>query len=93
VVHFRQHQLKVKGADRDGTASLFFRPHDTEIVTDGPSLPAIVSLSRPRGGGTRLEADVEGLEVPIEIDFAGANPPNVGDTISVAPTESRLFYD
>ena len=93
TVHFRQHQLNIDGADRDGTASLFFRPHDTEIVTDGPALPAIVSLSRPRGGGTRLEADVEGLEAPIEIDFDGADPPNVGDVIAVAPTRSRLFYD
>jgi sulfate transport system ATP-binding protein len=92
-VRFGERLLNIAGADRDGAASLFFRPHDIEIVKEGPALPAIVSLSRPRGSGTRLEARVEGLEQPLELDFNGANPPRVGDSISVAPLRSRLFFD
>jgi sulfate transport system ATP-binding protein len=75
----------------DGEAELFFRPHDSAIVSNAPALPAIVSLARPNGGATRIEARVEGLDQPLEIDFSGDNPPRVGDHITVAPTRSRLF--
>jgi sulfate/thiosulfate transport system ATP-binding protein len=91
-VRFRDQILDVPGGRRDGPASLFFRPHDTRIVTEGPALSATVSLSRPRGGGTRLEARVEGLDQPLELDVPSTNPPRVGDSIAVSPTRSRLFY-
>ena len=76
-----------------GPASLFFRPHDARLVADGSGLPAIVSLARPRGGATRLEARVDGLDQPLEIDFDGPNPPKIGDAIAVAPTHYRLYLD
>ena len=75
----------------DGKATLFFRPHDTEIVDHADALPATVTLARPRGGGTRIEAELEGHPVPLEIDHQGATPPRVGDRIRVRPTRSRLF--
>ncbi len=92
-VHFGAHALDVPAGGRDGPASLFFRPHDTRIVTEGPALPAIVSLARPRGGATRLEARVEGLEQPLELDVPSDDPPRIGDRIGVAPARSRLFYE
>jgi sulfate/thiosulfate transport system ATP-binding protein len=92
-VRFGDRALAVPAASGAGKASLFFRPHDAAIVTDGPALPAIVSLARPRGGSTRLEARVDGLEQPLEIDFEGPNPPRVGDSIAVAPMQSRLFFE
>jgi len=76
-----------------GPASLFFRPHDARLVADGSGLPAIVSLARPRGGATRLEARVDGLDQPLEIDFDGPNPPKIGDAIRVSFTTCRLFFD
>jgi sulfate transport system ATP-binding protein len=92
-VHFRDHVFAVPGAAHDGEAELFFRPHDIELVDNGPALPAIVTLARPRGGDTRLEAKLEGLDAPLEIDFAGEHPPKVGDRIGVAPRRGRFFYD
>ncbi|PTQ10116.1 sulfate ABC transporter ATP-binding protein [Sphingomonas oleivorans] len=92
AVRFGDRELQV-GSDglADGPATLFFRPHEAVIVPDGPALPAIVSLARPKHGVTRIEAQVDGLPHPLEIDVAGANPPKVGDSIAVAPTRSRLF--
>jgi len=75
----------------DGDATLFFRPHEAEIVDgDAAALPAVVSLARPRGGGTRIEAILEGYDAPLEIDHSGP-PPKVGDAIRVRPTGGRLF--
>ena len=79
-------------APADGEATLFFRPHDIELVGDGAAgLPAIVSLARPRGGATRLEALLEGHIVPLEIDYRGTAPLRPGDRIGVRPTKARLF--
>ncbi|WP_156678951.1 sulfate/molybdate ABC transporter ATP-binding protein [Sphingomonas profundi] len=93
--HFGDHALDVALGDAaDGAGSLFFRPHDAEIVAEGaPALPAIVSLARPRGGATRIEAQVEGHAAPLEIDYRGTEPPRPGDRIGVRPTRARLFPD
>ncbi len=91
--HFGAHAFDVDpGGAADGEATLFFRPHDVEIVGDGaPALPAVVSLARPRGGATRIEARVEGREAPLEIDYQGRTPPRPGDRIGVRPLRTRLF--
>ena len=75
-------------------SSIFFfvHAHDVAIVGDGaPALPATVSLARPRGGGTRIEAHIEGHGVPLELDYQGAQPPRPGDRIGVRPLKARLF--
>lgn len=93
IARFGAHSLPVSDTDgRSGRASLFFRPHDAELVSDGPALPAVVTLARPRNGGTRVEAALDGLAAPLEIDVTG-NAPRVGDTISVRPARTRLFWD
>jgi sulfate transport system ATP-binding protein len=91
--HFGGHAFDVDtGGSGDGDATLFFRPHDVEIVGgDAPALPAIVSLARPRGGATRIEATLEGHDAPLEIDYQGSEPPRPGDRIGVRPLRTRLF--
>jgi sulfate transport system ATP-binding protein len=80
--------------ERDGKASLFFRPHDVVFREPGEGvIEAIVSLARPHGGTTRVEAGIGGREAPLELDFAGTNPPRVGDRIAISPTKARLFYE
>ncbi|TVV71871.1 sulfate/molybdate ABC transporter ATP-binding protein [Sphingomonas solaris] len=91
--HFGGHAFDVAtDGTRDGDATLFFRPHDVEIVGAGAAaLPAVVSLARPRGGGTRIEARIEGREAPLELDYTGDAPPRPGDRIGVRPLRARLF--
>ena len=91
--HFGAHRLDVPSpAGGDGEASLFFRPHDVEIVDPREGvLPATVSLARPRGGATRIEASLAGHPVPLEMDYRGDTPPRPGDHIGVRPTRTRFF--
>jgi len=74
-----------------GEGTLFFRPHDAEIVDDGDALPAVVTLTRPRGGAIRVEAAVDGLSVPLEVDVTPDKAPRVGDRVAIRPTRVRLF--
>jgi sulfate transport system ATP-binding protein len=80
-------------ADRDGEATLFFRPHDATFAGPGAgTIAATVLLARPHGGATRIEACVEGEDAPLELDYTGPTPPKVGDRIDVRPGRARLFY-
>ncbi|RZM31137.1 MAG: sulfate/molybdate ABC transporter ATP-binding protein [Sphingomonas sp.] len=78
---------------RAGPAALFFRPHDVELVAGAveSALAATVLLARPRNGATRVEARVDGLDAPIEIDLPG-DAPAIGETIHVRPTRPTLFF-
>jgi sulfate transport system ATP-binding protein len=77
----------------DGPALLFFRPHDAELAEAGPgALPATISFARPRGGVTRIEARIAGLERPVEIDHDPATPvPADGQQVHIRPVRGRLF--
>jgi sulfate/thiosulfate transport system ATP-binding protein len=93
---FNGHALDVDGTSvRDGKALLFFRPHDVELVGDhAPGLPATVTLARPNSGATRVEAVLEGLDVPLEIDLNhGGVAPKPGERITVRPTKARFYPD
>jgi sulfate transport system ATP-binding protein len=91
--HYGNHAFDLPLGDAaDGAGTMFFRPHEAEIVgSDAPALPAIVSLARPRGGATRIEATLEGHDAPLELDYKGSTPPGPGDRIGVRPTRARIF--
>ena len=79
-------------AQGSGEATLFFRPHDVDLIDgDAPALPAVVTLARPRGGAMRVEAELEGHAVPLEIDYRGERTLSAGDRIAVRPNRFRLF--
>jgi sulfate transport system ATP-binding protein len=86
-------QALATGLAGAGEGTLFFRPHDAEIVEDGEALPAVVTLTRPRGGAIRVEAAVDGLSVPLEVDVAPDKAPHVGDRVAIRPTRVRLYTD
>ncbi|SFR76503.1 sulfate/molybdate ABC transporter ATP-binding protein [Sphingomonas jatrophae] len=81
------------GDAADGPGLLFFRPHDVEPALGGEgTLSATVTLARPRAGMTRVEAALDGLDAPLELDLPG-EPPAVGERITVRPTRLQVFPD
>jgi sulfate transport system ATP-binding protein len=80
---------QVEGKSPTGAATLFFRPHDA--ILGGGGVPATVTLVYPHGALYRVEAKVDGVEKPFELDILRENLPHVGDRISVVPTRAMLF--
>ena len=91
AVRFGEVALPVNAAGIEGEAELFFRPHHARVVTNGPMLPATVTLARPRNGQVRIEAAMEGRAAPLEIDVPAEGAPRAGDRIGILPTDGRLF--
>ncbi|WP_448664322.1 sulfate/molybdate ABC transporter ATP-binding protein [Sphingomonas sp. CJ20] len=75
----------------EGVASLYFRPHDAELVETGAALSAKVTAIRPRGGTLRVEASVEGLGQPLEFDTPRDAALSIGQTVLVRPTHAHVF--
>jgi len=71
----------------EGPANAWFRPHDVIAAEDG--IPATPLLARPKNGATRVEAQIEGIEKPVEIDLP--TPPAPGAPVRFRPTRIRLF--
>ncbi|WAJ31182.1 sulfate/molybdate ABC transporter ATP-binding protein [Antarcticirhabdus aurantiaca] len=77
--------------DADGPRSLFVRPYDLELVSDGaPGIGGTVSLARRSGGSRIIE-----IETPddgrIELELPAEAPGSVGDRIAVRPRRWHLF--
>ncbi|SER02198.1 sulfate transport system ATP-binding protein [Faunimonas pinastri] len=76
-----------------GPARLFVRPHDFEIVPDGPdTIAGTVVAQRPQGGLRRVEMAIGGgngrrIEINVPRDF---DEPLTGE-IRVRPKRFRLF--
>jgi len=91
AVIYRGKPIPVPNGGIAGPARLFFRPHDARIVEGDAALTAVVTLTRPRGGAIRVEANAEGLEAPVEIDVASEQAPQVGQRIAIEPVRTRIF--
>ena len=75
-----------------GPAKLYFRPHDAELAKPGAAgVPAVIAQIRPRGGGVRIHASVEGVEEPIEVDLASSDGLAPGSPVVIRPLRARLF--
>ena len=83
--------IALEGAD-DGPADLFFRPHEVRLtdVAEG-ALAGRVNLVLPRAGTLRIEAAVEGIDRPVELDLPADTAVTLGSTFHFVPTEPRLF--
>jgi sulfate transport system ATP-binding protein len=91
-VRFRDVRIPVAPpAGMTGTASLYFRPHDAEIVPAGEGIAATVSGIRPRNGHMRVEFRVEGLERILEIDVDREMRIETGQAISIKPVRGSIF--
>jgi sulfate transport system ATP-binding protein len=88
VSHFVGETNKLPG-------NLHVRPHDLDIVGEGPDETAIaveVINTFRRGGAWRIEARLPGSNEIVEIDAdADTPPPPVGETIRIAARKSRAF--
>ncbi|MCP9222364.1 sulfate/molybdate ABC transporter ATP-binding protein [Erythrobacter sp. LQ02-29] len=78
-----------------GKGTLTFRPHDVAAETpDRPGVVAIVGTAYRKGGVWRVEATMDGVQTPVEIDVDGALPcPQQGDRLCVAITRAQIFPD
>jgi sulfate transport system ATP-binding protein len=75
----------------DGEASLFFRPHDVELVDDGAALAGVVAASRRVGGTRRVELEVGGGQGRVEIDLPFDHPAGAKTRIAFRPKRWRVF--
>jgi len=79
--------------DAVGEASLFFRPHDVELVEDGvgAALAGVVVASRRVGGTRRVELEIGGLPERVEIDLPFDHPAGEKTRIAFRPKRWRVF--
>jgi len=79
--------------DAVGEASLFFRPHDVELVEDGvgAALAGVVVASRRVGGTRRVELEIGGNPNRVEIDLPFDHPAGEKTRIAFRPKRWRVF--
>jgi sulfate transport system ATP-binding protein len=82
--------LAAPGAAK-GKATLYFRPHDVELVTEGAALAGVVAASRRVGGTRRVELEIGGLPDRLEIDLPFDHPAGEKTRIAFRPKRWRLF--
>ena len=76
----------------DGPADLRFRPHDVRLTSAAEgSLEGRVTLILPRAGILRVEAEVAGVDGPVELDLPLDAPVTEGAEIHFVPTDPRIF--
>ena len=83
--------IKIDGAP-DGSAEIRFRPHEVRLtpLAEG-ALEGRVTLILPRAGTLRVEAEIDGLPRPVELDLPAGAPIIHGAPIRFVPTEPRFF--
>ena len=74
-----------------GKAQLFFRPHDVELINDGPALAGVVASTRRVGGTRRVELEIGGEAHLVEIDLPFDHPAGEKTRIAFRPKRWRLF--
>ncbi|HWA17702.1 MAG TPA: sulfate/molybdate ABC transporter ATP-binding protein [Devosia sp.] len=82
--------LPAQGASK-GSATLYFRPHDVELVEEGAALAGVVAASRRVGGTRRVELEIGGNPQRIEIDLPFDHPAGAKSRIAFRPKRWRLF--
>ena len=75
-----------------GTGQLFFRPHDIELVEEGPGLAGIVTSFRRVGGTRRVELEI-GPGNRAEVDLPFDHPAGQKTRIAFRPKRWKLFRD
>ncbi len=74
-----------------GTAQLYFRPHDVELVPEGAALAGVVAASRRVGGTRRVELEIGGNPNRVEIDLPFDHPAGEKTRIAFKPKRWQLF--
>ena len=75
----------------DGPARLFLRPHDVDLVGDARgAIPGVISFLRRQGGSRRLDLEVNGHGVRLEIEVP-ADFTEVSGEVAIRPRRFRVF--
>jgi sulfate transport system ATP-binding protein len=98
-VTFENHELWVGGRaiglpaphDTPGDGTLYFRPHDVELVEDGAALAGVVAASRRVGGTRRVELEIGGNAERVEIDLPFDHPAGERTRIAFRPRRWKVF--
>ncbi|WP_374625454.1 sulfate/molybdate ABC transporter ATP-binding protein [Devosia sp.] len=77
--------------EASGPASLYFRPHDIELVEDGAALAGVVVAARRVGGTRRVELEIGGHPERVEIDLPFDHPAGERTRIAFRPRRWRVF--
>jgi sulfate transport system ATP-binding protein len=76
----------------DGSAQLYLRPHDVDIVSNSAgAIFGTVSALRRHGGSRRVELEVGDQGHCIEIELPPDFNQNVGSTLAVRPRRWQLY--
>jgi sulfate/thiosulfate transport system ATP-binding protein len=75
----------------NGPARLFLRPHDVDVVSDvRGAIPGVISFLRRQGGSRRLDLEVNGHGVRVEIEVpAGFN--SLSGEVAIRPRRFRVY--
>jgi sulfate/thiosulfate transport system ATP-binding protein len=79
------------GATSVGRANLYFRPHDIELISEGPALASVVVGTRRVGGTRRVELEIGGFPQRVEIDLPFDHPAGEKGRIVFKPRRWTLF--
>jgi sulfate transport system ATP-binding protein len=74
-----------------GTYRLYFRPHDIDLVEDGPALVGVVAGGRRVAGLRRVELEIGGIGARAEIDLPHDHPAGERTRIAFRPRLWSLF--
>ncbi|MGD9912717.1 MAG: sulfate/molybdate ABC transporter ATP-binding protein [Rhizobiaceae bacterium] len=76
----------------DGDATLYFRPHDVELIDGGSGcIAGTVASSRRVAGTRRVELDVGGDHHRVEIELPVEHPAAARSRIAFRPRKWRVF--
>ncbi|SMC76373.1 sulfate/molybdate ABC transporter ATP-binding protein [Rhizobium sp. RU36D] len=79
-------------SDKDGNGSLFFRPHDLDLVSDSEGgIAGVIVGSRRLAGVRRTELELAGGHHRVEIDLPLEHPATIGTALSFKPRHWALF--
>ncbi len=79
-------------ADKDGSGSLFFRPHDVEFLDGcGGCLSGVIVGSRRLAGVRRVEIELGGGRHRAEVDIPVDHPAALKTSVSFKPRHWSLF--
>ncbi|PDT50187.1 sulfate/molybdate ABC transporter ATP-binding protein [Sinorhizobium fredii] len=93
-IWFEDRPIGLRAANEpDGAATLYFRPHDIELIDGcGGCLAGLVTASRRVAGTRHLEIDLGRAHPPVEIELPPERASSTDHTrVAFRPTKWKLF--
>ncbi|MGV3633882.1 MAG: sulfate/molybdate ABC transporter ATP-binding protein [Pseudorhodoplanes sp.] len=77
----------------NGDMTLYFRPHDVELLEGGAGIVGTVAASRRVAGTKRVELEIGGARHRVEIEVPAAHPAANASRIAFRPRRWKLFSE